>query len=155
MKKLVSILIVLSFIFMVAGLIGAFNIYQNNKTDGLNNGQITVDSCEEKDWSWRIYSCTGSYFSTGGGMVERKNVTVTVFTREYKKGDRIADVYPPAFSSNQTTNHFVTGRERASVTYNTYWLILVFLGIILPVITVLVGVLRKPTSQQSTDSRKK
>lgn len=128
-------LILLSSFAILLGLIGVFNIYQNNKTDGLNNGQITVKNCQEVDWSWRIYSCAGDYFSTGGGMVERNNVTVTAFTREYKEGDIIPDVYPPAFGDNETTHHFVTGRERASVTYNLPWLLLVLVAVAIPLIT--------------------
>lgn len=133
--RTVTILILSSVLAVLVGLIGAFNIYQNNKTDGLYSGQITVTSCQEKDWAWRIYSCTGDYFSTGGGMVSRSDVTVTVFGGEYKAGDIIADVYAPEFTTSQTTDHFVTGRERASVTYNMDWLLCVFLAVLLPIIT--------------------
>ncbi|MFZ1301089.1 MAG: hypothetical protein WAQ27_00710 [Candidatus Microsaccharimonas sp.] len=129
---------------MFVALIALFVIYQNNKTDGLNNGQITVSSCQEKDWAWRIYSCKGFYFSTGGGMVERNDVSVTAFGREYKKGDIIPDVYPPAFSDNQTTDHFITGRERASVNFNAPWLAALFIGILLPIVTVFVLIINRP-----------
>lgn len=132
---IINILILSSVLAVLLGLIGAFNIYQNNKTDGLNNGQITVTNCEEKDWAWRIYTCTGNYFSTGGGMVERAGVTVTVLGGEYKAGDIVADVYAPEFTTNQTTDHFITSRERASVVYNIGWLLCVLLGILLPVVT--------------------
>jgi len=131
------LLLIVSFVALIAGIIGASTIYTNNKTDGLNNGQITVTSCIEKDWAWKIYSCTGDYFSTGGGMVERQGVSVTVFGEELKKGQIVDDVYPPTSQSNMTTDHFVTGRERASVTYNLPSLTLVFTGILLPLFTII------------------
>jgi hypothetical protein len=128
-------LLAISLLAITIGCFGAVNIYGNNKTDGFNSGEITVTSCREKDWAWRVYSCKGDYFSTGGGMVERSDVSVMVFGREYKKGEIITDVYPPEFGSNQTTDYFVTGRERASVTYNMRWLFAVFIGLVTPLLT--------------------
>jgi hypothetical protein len=136
-------LVIVSITAIVIGFIGLYNIYSNNKTDGLNNGEITVDNCAELDWSWRIYSCTGSYFSTGGGMVERENVTVKVFGGELKKGAVVGDVYPPSGQSAETTSYFITGRERASVTYNVPSLILVFFGIVFPVVTIVLFVVSR------------
>lgn len=127
-------LLAMSLLAITIGCFGAMNIYGNNKTDGFNSGEITVTSCREKDWAWRVYSCKGDYFSTGGGMVERSDVSITAFGREYKKGEIITDVYPPEFGSNQTTSYFVTGRERASVMHNIGWLFAVFAGLAVPLI---------------------
>lgn len=139
------ILVALSTAAVFFGLIGLYNIYVNNKTDGLNNGQITVDRCIEKDYDWRVYVCTGSYFSTGGGMIERDNVSVKVYGGTLGRDAIVEDVYPPALSTAETTSYFITGRERASVTYNIPSLILVFLALLLPIITILVFAFTKET----------
>lgn len=67
-------------------------------------------------------------------MIERSNVSVIAYA-EYKQGGIIPDVYAPLYTSKQTTDHFVTGRERASVTYNIPWITLVVLGILFPIVT--------------------
>ncbi len=141
-------LVIASVVAVFFGLFGLYAIYTHNKTDGLNNGQITVDSCKEIDWSWRVYSCTGSYFSTGGGMIERNNVSVKVFGGELKQGAIVDDIYPPASGSAETTDYFITGRERASVTYNIPSLILVFSGVILPMLTLVVFISSSRLRQQ-------
>ena len=129
-------LLLLSAVTIFFGLAGAYTIYQNSKTSGTNNGQITVSSCTEKDWAARAYTCTGDYFSTGGGMVSRENVSVTVTGREYQRGDTIDDVYPPLHDSNETASYFVTGKERGSVVYNLPSLFLILLAILMPVIAI-------------------
>lgn len=146
------ILVTACIIAIPLGFFGLYNIYANNKTDGLNNGQITINSCTEVDWAWRVYSCTGSYFSTGEGMIERENVTVKVFGGELKKDAVVDDVYPPVTSSAETTSYFITGRERASVTYNIPSIILVFISIILPLLTVVIFVMSRNKQSSNLDS---
>lgn len=146
--------IALSLLAVLAGFIGLFAIYQNNKTDGFNSGEITVANCQETDWNRKIYSCTGDYFSTGGGMIERSNVSVTVFAHEYTAGDIITDVYPPTFSDKQATHYFITGRERTSVTYNLPWLFAIFLGILLPIITALLRIVIRNNKRTASPSCK-
>lgn len=153
--RTITILVISSAIAVLIGLIGAFNIYQNNKTDGLHSGQITVTSCQEKDWTWRIYSCTGDYFSTGGGMVNQSDATVTIFGGEYEAGDIITDVYAPEFATNQTTDHFITGRERASVVYNIGWLLCVLLGILLPAVTLTFALATRRRAGSDSSHRQK
>lgn len=112
-------------------LFAFFNLYQNSKTDGYNRGSIEVTRCQEKNWAWRIYECTGDYTS-GVGMIGKRNVTVTVTGDELHKGDVVYDVYPPTFHSKMDTDHFVTGKERSSVLYNTPWLLLLFISTAAP-----------------------
>lgn len=130
-----SILVVAGLLSLPLALIGLFNIYQNNKTDGHGSGIFIVEQCTEENWTWRIYSCTGEAFAVGGGGESFGNVSLKTF-KEYSKGDRVLDVYAPEFTTPAQTDDFVTGRERASVAYNARWLALVLAGIFIPVLTI-------------------
>lgn len=151
--KIQVILVTLSVIALFSGIVGLYNIYINNKTDRFNHGQITVNSCEVKDRAWKVYSCTGDYFSTGGGMVGRNDVTVKVFGIEPQEGQIIDDVYPPNSHTAETTDHFVTGRERASVIYNIPWLMLVLAGIVIPLLTTVFIVMSRHTDNTRSASQ--
>ncbi len=127
-KNMKIFLIVLNSVTLSASLVAAIIIYNNNKTDGFGSGHIVVTSCSTVNWAEKTYQCTGDYFSSGGGMVSRSNVSVTATHVQPEKGDVVTDVYPSAFSTNQTAATFVTGKERASVRYNLFWIGCVFFG---------------------------
>ena len=130
-----SILVVAGLLSLPLALIGLFNIYQNNKTDGHGSGIFTIEHCTEKNYTWRIYSCTGEAFAVGGGGESFDNVSLKTF-REYSEGDRVPDIYAPEFTTPAQTDSFVTGRERASVMYNARWIALVFIGVLAPAVTI-------------------
>ncbi|MDB5162057.1 MAG: hypothetical protein JWM52_565 [Candidatus Saccharibacteria bacterium] len=141
MKKSTKVLILVlsTIVGLTVFLTGLFQLYQTGKTDEAGSGTITVAQCKEADWAWRIYDCTGSYFSTSGGMVEINDVTVRVTGGEYKKDDYIGDVYPTDAPSvfNTHPHHFITGRIRSSVLYNAPSIIMSFIGLLLPIGTAL------------------
>ena len=137
-----TLIIIANFTAIIGGFIGLYIIYQNSKTDGFGNGDITVQSCEVKDAAWQVYVCKGNYHSSKG-MIGKNNASVTVFGTTYGQGENITDVYPAAFTNLATTDHFVTGREQASVTYNIPWLIAVYLGLSTPLATALFLYLEK------------
>ena len=114
------------------GLFALYYLYQNSKTDGFDRGSIEVSQCHEESWEWKIYKCTGNDTS-GVGMMGKDNVSVTVTGDEIHKGDIVYDVYPPASHGKMDTDHFVTGKERSSVLYNTPWLLLLFVSIFMPI----------------------
>lgn len=118
------------------GLFAIYHLYQNSKTDGFDRGSVEVIQCQEENWEWKISKCTGNYTS-GVGMMGKDNVSVIVTGDELHKGDIVYDVYPPAFHSKMNTDHFVTGKERSSVLYNSPWLLLLFVSIFTPIGAVL------------------
>ncbi len=134
-SKKILVLVISIIVGLIIFLTAFYQLYVNGKTDGLGNGTITVDHCKEVDWAWRVYDCTGSYFSTGGGMVEINDVTVRVTGGEYKNGEQIGDAYPTDQTSvfnDEQPRHFITGRIRSSVLYNAPTIAVLFAGILIP-----------------------
>lgn len=120
-------------ISMLAILYSLFQMNNNSKTDGFGGGSIRVTKCEVNDTAWKVYSCSGSYMSAAG-LVEVKNATIRVTGKEYKSGAYIDDVYPTVAIEklSKDPRSFVTGRERSSVLYNGPWLVMLFVGLLLP-----------------------
>lgn len=127
----IHIFIIASIMTVCVGLFGAYQLYQNGKTDGFNSGWIEVRQCREMNTAWRIYECRGDYTSNVG-MMGKRDVSVRVTGYEPRAGDMIDDVYPPTFHKKMETSYFITGKERNGIVYNSPWLIMVFISIFLP-----------------------
>ncbi len=113
-------------------------MYNNSKTDGYGGGSIRVDGCKVEDAAWKMYTCSGFYMGSAG-LVEVKGATVRVTGKQYESGEYVYDVYPTTSMdvSPQDTHGFITGRERSSVLYNSPWVAMLFVGVLLLVGSVL------------------
>lgn len=128
--------IIASVIAVCLGLVAADGLYQNSKTDGFNSGSFKVAKCQEKNYDWKIYECTGNY-THGVGDMGKNNALLTITGHKPEEGEVVADVYPPLHQQVMKTNRFVTGKERSSVLYNLPWLVMMSSSIFLPVGAVL------------------
>lgn len=130
----IIVLIIASISSIVLTGIGALNLYMNSKTDGFGGGHITVEGdCKEIIWAWRVDKCTGRYRAAAGDIT-RENVSVIVSGGSSRT--IVPDVYPLAGTTNLTTQTFITGKERSSVIYNTPWIATIFIGLLIPAVTI-------------------